>query len=81
MTAPSAYQLQQAMSDADGVTFLRYETRPVTYAVFRTGAGELRLSHGKTELRHLSMVGRGDACPETQKALAEWPNNKESDDV
>lgn len=66
--------------DADGITFLRHETRPVTYAVFHTGAGEIRLSHGKVELRHLSMIQRGAACPETEKALAEWPSNKESND-
>lgn len=67
-------------ADEDGITFLRYETRPVTYAVFHTGAGEIRLSHGKTELRHLSMIQRGAACPETERALAEWPGKKESED-
>lgn len=65
--------------DADGITFLRYEVRPVTYAVFSTGAGEIRMPFGKVELRHLHMIGRGDACPETEKALAEWPDKKGTD--
>lgn len=68
------------MSDADGIVFLRYETRPVTYAVFSTGAGEIRMNHGRVELRQLSMIQRGDACPETAKALSEWPGKKETDD-
>ena len=68
------------MSDADGLLFLRVEVRPVTYAVFSTGAGEIRMNHGRVELRQLHMIGRGDACPETVKALAEWPGKEASDD-
>ena len=67
-------------ADPDGITFLRYETRPVTYAVFSTGSGEIRMPYGKVELRQLYMIGRGDACPETTKALNEWPSKKEADD-
>ena len=66
--------------DEDGLTFLRYDTRPVTYAVFSTGAGEIRMTHGNAELRQLHMIRRGDACPETAKALADWPGKQETDD-
>ena len=66
--------------DADGVTFLRYETKPVTYAIFAVSAGEIRLSHGRVALRQLSMLQRGDACPETTKAIENWPDKKGQDD-
>ena len=68
------------MTDADGLTFLRYEVRPVTYAVLSTGAGEMRMTRGRMELRQVSMIHRGDACPDTTKALSEWPTGKEQND-
>lgn len=66
-------------ADPDGITFLRHETRPVTYAVFHTGNGEIRLSKSKTELRQLALVTRGEPCPETDKALNEWPTKGNED--
>ena len=64
------------MSDHDGVTFLRYETVPVTFAVFQIHGGEHRMSKSRVELRAQSMMQHGLPCADTQKALAEWPEKE-----
>jgi hypothetical protein len=55
------------------VTFLRFETVPITFAVFKTPGGEHRMGRSKVELRAASMMQHGLPCEDTQRALAEWP--------
>jgi hypothetical protein len=65
--------------DSDGIEFLRYVTVPVTFAVMKTAAGELRLGKSRMELRMNSMIQHGQECPDTQRALADWPEGRDTD--
>jgi hypothetical protein len=65
MTVPSGND-----ADSDGLVFLRYETRTITMAVFRTAGGEHSLSKSRLELRRNSMIQHSNPCPETERVLA-----------
>ncbi len=68
--------MNEPHEDLDGASFLRYETVPIVFAVFRVNGAEHRMGRSRVELRAVSMMNHGHACPETHRALSGWPDKE-----